>query len=35
MRLKFPKFKIDQNAAEKFQIGINKSGNLKKIDESG
>ena len=25
MRLKFPKFKRDQNAAKKFRIGINES----------
>ncbi len=35
MSPKFPKFKKDQNAAEKFQIGIDKSTKLKKFNESG
>jgi hypothetical protein len=35
-RLKFPKFETDQNAAKKFQIGINESDKLwysMKVDE--
>jgi len=36
MRPKFPKFKRDQNAAEKFQIGIDESEKLQnsiEVDE--